>query len=85
VLGQVVTANLELEALAAEPAYSVAADGSGAGGQAYQHPESTQASCRCYCLLTDHRHRHAHFKSFFASMLQAPAPPTSPLRGWGAL
>jgi hypothetical protein len=31
VLGQVVTANLELEALAAEPAYSTAADGSGAG------------------------------------------------------
>ena len=36
VLGQVVTANLELEALAAEPAYSVAADASGAGGQDYQ-------------------------------------------------
>jgi hypothetical protein len=38
VLGQVVTANLELEALAAEPAYSVAADGSGAGGQASPIP-----------------------------------------------
>jgi hypothetical protein len=34
VLGQVVTANLELEALAAEPAYIIpAGDDKGAGGQ----------------------------------------------------